>query len=794
VSDTNTTDARPTGKDFIRTIVDRDLAEGRYREVVTRFPPEPNGYLHIGHAKSIVLNFGIAREYGGRCHLRFDDTNPLTEAPEYAEAIEKDVRWLGYDWDALYYAADYFERLYGHAETLVKKGLAYVDSQSEEEIREGRGSLTEPGVDSPYRTRSVEENQDLFRRMREGEFPDGAHVLRAKIDMAHPNMIMRDPLLYRIRHADHYRAGGDWCIYPLYDFAHCLEDAIESISHSLCTLEFENNREIYDWLLDKVGYDEPRPHQYEFARLNVEYTVLSKRRLIRLVQEGHVNGWDDPRMPTIAGIRRRGIPAEALRAFCEMVGVTKVETRVDLGKLEYVVRDQLNRSAPRVMAVLEPIPLEITNYPDGAEEWLDAPSYPHEIGVEGSRSVPFSGELLVEREDVSTDPPAGWRRLAPGREVRLRHAYTVRCNEVVTDPESGEVTAIRCTYDPDTLSRNPDRLVQGVIHWVSSAQALPCEVRLYDRLFGVPDPDDVPDGKDFLHHLSDDSLVVLPGARIEPSVAGDAQDARYQFERVGYFWRDPVDGVGERLVFNRIESLRDTWGRAAAAMKEQASIERSGGEGSAEIPASAVAVKSPEGPEDRVSQEREDARRADSELATRFRRYQEDLGLNVDDADILTGSRRVSDLFEDALEVHAEPRSVAAWVVNEVLRELKEHPAHELPFEGRDLGRLAAMVDAGRVSRIAAKTVFAEMVTSGADPEAVVKERGLAKVSDPSALEPLVDQVMDAWPAKVREYRGGKSGLLGFFVGEVMRKSEGTADPRRVREMLEERLDDLLKG
>ncbi|HZD04734.1 MAG TPA: glutamine--tRNA ligase/YqeY domain fusion protein, partial [Longimicrobiales bacterium] len=399
--------------DFIREIVAQDSQAGRYGgQVVTRFPPEPNGYLHIGHAKAIVLNFGIAREYGGRCNLRFDDTNPLTEEPEFAEAMQEDIRWLGYEWDALYYAADYFGQLYRHAETLVKKGKAYVDSQSEEEIREGRGSLTEPGTDSPYRDRTVEENLDLLRRMRSGEFPDGSHVLRARIDMAHPNMIMRDPLLYRIRHASHYRAGGEWCIYPLYDFAHCLEDAIEGITHSLCSLEFENNREIYDWLLDEVGYEEPRPHQYEFARLNVDYTILSKRKLIRLVREGHVRGWDDPRMPTLVGLRRAGVPPGAIRDFVAMVGVTKVETRVDVGKLEFQVRDRLNRTAPRVMAVLDPLRVVITNYPKGGEEWLDAPYYPRDIPLEGSRRVPFSGELYVERDDLALEPPEGWRRLA----------------------------------------------------------------------------------------------------------------------------------------------------------------------------------------------------------------------------------------------------------------------------------------------------------------------------------------------------------------------------------------------
>ena len=789
MSDPNSVVTRPAGRDFVRTIIDRDLAEGRYGDIVTRFPPEPNGYRHIGHAKSIVLNFGIAREYGGRCHLRFDDTNPLTEAPEFVEAIEKDVRWLGYEWDALYYAADYFEQLYEHAETLVRKGLSYVDSQTEEEIREGRGSVTEPGVDSPYRTRSVAENLDLLRRMRAGEFPDGTHVLRARIDMAHPNMIMRDPLLYRIRHAHHYRTGEDWRIYPLYDFAHCLEDAIEGISHSLCTLEFENNREIYDWLLDEVGYEEPRPHQYEFARLNVEYTVLSKRKLIRLVQGGHVSGWDDPRMPTIAGLRRRGIPPQAVRTFCEMVGVTKVETRVDVGKLEFAVRDHLNRSAPRVMAVLEPLRVEITNYPEGEDEWIDAPYYPREIDIEGSRSVPFSRELWVERDDFASDPPDGWRRLAPGQEVRLRHAYTIRCDEVVTDPGTGDVIGLRCSYDPETLSRNPDRPVAGVIHWVSARHALPFEARLYDRLFDVPDPDDVPEGMDFLHHLSKESLVVLENAMVEPSVRDDPPDTRYQFERLGYFWRDPVDGTGEKLAFNRIESLRDTWGKAVAqaqaVVQTEAVVEAHVTEQMPVKPETKA-----EGPQDRVSEEREEARRADPELADRFRTYRDELGLEADDADILTGSRSVSDLFEDALEVHAAPRSVAAWVVNEVMRELKDSTAQDLAFGGRELGRLAEMVDSGRVSRIAAKTVFAEMVESGADPEEIVLERGLAKVTDPSALKPLVEGVVDAWPQKVIDYREGKKGLLGFFVGEVMKESGGTADPQRVREMLEARLGD----
>jgi glutaminyl-tRNA synthetase len=787
VTDPSAPPSRRPGKDFIRTLIDEHLEEGRYEEVVTRFPPEPNGHLHIGHAKSIVLNFGIAEEYGGRCHLRFDDTNPLTEEEAYADAIEEDVRWLGYEWDELFYAADYFERLYDHAETLIRKGKAYVDSQSEAEIRERRGSVIEPGVDSPYRDRPVQENLDLFRRMRAGEFEEGEHVLRARIDMAHPNMIMRDPLLYRIRHASHYRTGDAWCIYPLYDYAHCLEDAIEEITHSLCTLEFENNREIYDWILDEVGYTEPRPHQYEFARLNLEYTVLSKRKLIRLVKEGHVDGWDDPRMPTISGLRRRGIPPSAVRAFCEMIGVTKADTRVDVGKLEYTVRDELNRTAPRVLAVLRPLKVVVTNYEEGAEEWIDASSYPRDVDLEGSRPLPFGRELWIEGGDFAEDPPEGWRRLAPGWEVRLRHAYTLRCDEVVRDPDTGDVTELRCTYDPETLGRNPDRPVKGVIHWVSAAHALPAEVRLYDRLFGVPDPDQAPEGEDFVSNLNPDSLEVLDGARVEPSVADLPADTRLQFERIGYLWRDPVDGRGDRLVFNRIVALRDTWSARREAAEEAAGGDSAPDRDSTEG-GDAGSRPAPAGPADRISDQRREARAADPELASRFRRYQDDLGLELDDADILTGSRSVSRFFEEAMEVHDEPRSVAVWIVNELMRELKDREVGDLPFGGRALGRLARLVDDDRISRVVAKEIFEEMVDEGVDPEEVVERRGLSKISDASALEPTVDAVLEAWPGKVREYREGKTGLLGFFVGRVMRETGGKADPRLAKEMLSRRL------
>ncbi|MDT8342237.1 MAG: glutamine--tRNA ligase/YqeY domain fusion protein, partial [Longimicrobiales bacterium] len=532
----------PAGRDFIRQIIDRHRAEDRYPGIVTRFPPEPNGYLHIGHAKSICLNFGLAHEYGGRCHLRFDDTNPLTEDEEYTDAIRRDVRWLGFDWgEHLYFASDYFERMYAVAEALIRRGKAYVDSSSEAEIRAARGTVTEPGRPTRYRDRPVDENLDLFRRMRAGEFPDGAHVLRARIDLASPNMIMRDPVLYRIRHAHHYRTGDEWCIYPLYDYAHCLEDAFEGVTHSLCTLEFDNNREIYDWILDQAGFREPRTHQYEFARLNLDYTVLSKRRLIRLVQEGHVAGWDDPRLPTLAGLRRRGVPPEAIRRFCDLVGVAKANSTVDVGKLDYAVREALNPVAPRVLGVVNPLRVVLTDWPEGEFRDLAAPFFPDDPDSP-TRPLAWGRELWIDADDFAEVPPRGWKRLSPGAEVRLRHGYVIRCDQVVTDPETGRVQELRCTHDPGTLGRNPDRKIGGTLHWVSAAHAVVAEFRLYDRLFRAPDPDDVPEDGDFIANLNPDSLVVARGY-VEPAAvlgtdgaASDAAseapwEARVQFER-----------------------------------------------------------------------------------------------------------------------------------------------------------------------------------------------------------------------------------------------------------------------
>ena len=553
---------------FIRTIVLEDLKANKNNgRVVTRFPPEPNGYLHIGHAKSICLNFGIAAEFNGRCNLRFDDTDPSKEEIEYVDAIQADVRWLGFDWeDRLCYASDYFEKLYEYAVQLIKKGKAYVDSLSADEIREYRGTLTEPGRNSPHRERSIQENLDLFERMRAGEFADGTHVLRAKIDMTSPNLLMRDPTLYRIRHTPHYRTGDRWCIYPLYDFTHCLSDSIEGITHSLCTLEFENNRPLYDWVLDelKIGC---HPRQIEFARLNLSYTVLSKRKLVELVKNGHVNGWGDPRMPTISGFRRRGYTPESIRNFCERIGVAKRDSIVDIALLEYSVREDLNRRAPRRMGVLRPLKVIIDNYPENQTEELEAINNPEDPAM-GQRKVPFSRELYIEQDDFKEDPPRKFFRLAPGREVRLRYAYFITCREVIKDELTGEVVELRCTYDPVTRGGDsPDgRKVKATLHWVSAAHAIPAEVRLYDHLFNTPNPGKVEEGKDFKSNLNPNSLEVLTSCRVDPNLKDAEPGFLFQFERLGYFCVDSDSGAGN-FVINRTVTLRDAWTKIQKAQK-----------------------------------------------------------------------------------------------------------------------------------------------------------------------------------------------------------------------------------
>ncbi|OGG53122.1 MAG: glutamine--tRNA ligase [Candidatus Handelsmanbacteria bacterium RIFCSPLOWO2_12_FULL_64_10] len=557
-----------SSSDFIREAIKEDMKTGRFGgRMMTRFPPEPNGYLHIGHAKAICIDFGVAQEFGGKCNLRFDDTNPVKEDVEYVEAIKEDIRWLGFDWgDREFYASDYFEQLYEYAVRLIQKGKAYVDDLSPDEIREYRGTLTEPGKESPYRNRSVEENLDLFRRMRAGEFPEGSCVLRAKIDMASGNINLRDPVMYRIIHASHHRTGDRWCIYPMYDWAHGQSDSIEGVTHSLCDTFYEDHRPLYDWFLDQLEIYHPR--QIEFARLNLNFTVLSKRFLLELVREGRVTGWDDPRMPTLSGLRRRGYTPESIRAFCGRIGVAKRENLVDVTLLENSIRDDLNRRAPRVMAVLHPLRVVLENYPEGRMEELEAVNNPEDPGA-GTRKVPFSRVLYIERDDFREDPPKKYFRLAPGREVRLRWGYFIRCVGVVKDEKTGEVVELRCAYDPETRSgAAPDgRKVQGTIHWVSAAHSVEAGVRLYDRLFLGEDPLDQKGGADFKAYLNLNSLETLKGCRVEPSLAGAAPGSRYQFERLGYFCVDP-DSSGGGLVFNRTVSLRDTWAKIERRQRE----------------------------------------------------------------------------------------------------------------------------------------------------------------------------------------------------------------------------------
>ncbi|MGD9725792.1 MAG: glutamine--tRNA ligase/YqeY domain fusion protein [Nitrospiraceae bacterium] len=565
----NTANSAPAS-DFIRDIVAADRAAGKHGgRIVTRFPPEPNGYLHIGHAKSICLNFGIANENpGGACHLRMDDTNPTTEDPEYVRAIRDDVHWLGFDWqDNLFYASDYFEQLYGYAVTLIRKGLAYVDSLNADEMRQFRGTLTEPGRNSPYRERPINENLDLFQRMRAGEFPDGTHVLRAKIDMASPNINLRDPVLYRIRHTAHYRSGTAWCMYPAYDFAHPLSDAIEGITHSICTLEFEDHRPLYDWV---VEHCEPphRPQQIEFARLNMSNTVMSKRKLLDLVERKLVQGWDDPRLSTLKGLRRRGYTPEAIRSFCDAIGVAKRDAVVDVQLLEHFVREDLNKRVPRVMGVLRPLRITIENYPEDQVEELDAVNNPEDPAA-GSRKVPFSRVLYIDRDDFREDPPKQFFRLAPGREVRLRYAYIIKCTGVVTDPGTGDVIELRCTYDPETKSGGPQaqRKVKATIHWVSAPHAVDADVRLYDHLL-ITDPSKIPPDQDWTSYLNPSSLEQLSGCKVEPSLHDAQPGQRYQFERLGYFCVDP-DSIPGRPVFNRTVSLRDSWAKIEKAQQSR---------------------------------------------------------------------------------------------------------------------------------------------------------------------------------------------------------------------------------
>jgi len=747
-------------KDFLRTIVEKDLKEGKYNEIVTRFPPEPNGFPHIGHAKSIAINFGIARDYKGRCNLRMDDTNPTTEDTKYVEALKDAVKWLGFEWDGdVRYTSDYFPKLYEYAKKLITMEKAYVDSLNEEQMREFRGTVTQPGRRSKYANRSVEENLDLFERMKNGEFKDGEHVLRAKIDMSAANMKMRDPILYRIRHAHHYRAGDEWAIYPMYDFGHCLSDYIEGVTHSICTLEFENNREIYDWLIDTLGLKPPRPYQHEFARLNINYTVMSKRLLLELVNKGYVHGWDDPRLPTIAGYRRRGYTPESILNFCDQIGIAKANSVVDVSQLEFCIRDDLNKKAPRVMAVLEPLKVTISNYV--AQEQIDASYYPEDVPKEGSRKVPFSREIYIERDDFCENPPKGYYRLTPDQPVRLKHAYIIKCKEVIKDA-NGKIVEIIAEYYPDSKS-GQDRSgikVQSAIQWVEAKSAKQVELRLYDRLYKNAMPESLED-------LNPNSLQIIKNALIEPAVITQKPDERFQFERQGYFYADPVDYSDENPVFNKIVGLKDSWNK-----KDKSKTPKQ--------------ERKPQPKKVQIDGEVEPMTLQQQQL---FDRYTGELKLNSTVADILARDEKLSSFFEKALLQNDSPVMIANLVANEVARELKEKELSALRFSPDAIARLVQMIDEGTISTKIAKEVFEMMAKSGDDPKRIVEEKGLVQISDPALIEPIIDEVIAKNPQNVQKFKEGNNKLFGFFVGQVLKATQGKANPQVVNELVAKKLE-----
>ena len=744
-------------KDFLRTIVEEDLKSGKYKEIVTRFPPEPNGFPHIGHAKSICINFGIANDYHGHCNLRMDDTNPTTEDTKYVEALKDAVDWLGFEWDGnVRFTSDYFSQIHDYAVELIKIGKAYVDSLNEDEIREYRGTVTEPGKRSKYADRSIEENLDLFEKMKNGEFKDGEHVLRAKIDMSAANMKMRDPLLYRIRHAHHFRAGDEWAIYPMYDFAHCLSDYIEGVSHSICTLEFENNRDIYDWVLDTLGLKAHRPYQHEFARLGINYTVMSKRKLLELVQSGQVSGWDDPRMPTIAGYKRRGYTPESIINFCDQIGIAKANSMVDVAQLEFCIRDDLNTKVPRVLCVLDPLKVTIENY-EGYEE-IDAPYYPHDIPKEGERKIPFSRDIYIERDDFMENPPKDYFRLTPEQPVRLRHGYIISCKEVIKDA-NGKIVEIKAEYYPDSKSGSDTSglKVKSAIQWVSAAEAKKVEIRLYDRLF----KDEAPEG---LEDINPDSLKVIQNALIEPAVITDKPDERFQFERQGYFYADPVDYTDEHPVFNKIVGLKDSWGKKTKPKESEYKPH----------------VK-------KVQIDGEVAPMSEAEQAL-FDKYTNELGLNSEVANTLARDEHLASFYEESLSTLNSPVSLANIVTNEVARELKHMQADELKFNAAQIAELVKMIDDETISSKIAKQVFEEMVASGDNPTQIVEAKGLIQISDPAKIAPIIDEIIAKNPENVAKFQAGNTKLLGFFVGQVLKATGGKANPQVVNELVSEQL------
>ena len=756
-------------KDFLRVIVSEDLKKGKYEEIVTRFPPEPNGFPHIGHAKSICINFGIAQDFKGHCNLRMDDTDPTKEDTIYVEALKDAVKWLGFNWgEKVYHTSDYFPKLYEYAIKLIKMGKAYVDSLNEEEIREYRGTVTQAGKRSTYSNRSIEENLDLFERMKKGKFKDGEHVLRAKIDMSAANMKMRDPLLYRIRHTHHYRAGNEWHIYPMYDFAHCLSDYIEGVTHSICTLEFENNRDIYDWVLDTLELNPPRPYQYEFARLGINYTVMSKRKLLELVQNNYVNGWDDPRMPTIAGYKRRGYTPESIINFCDQIGIAKANSMVDVSQLEFCIRDDLNKKVPRVLAVLNPLKVTIENYeaPNGELEEIDAPYYPHDVPKEGSRTIPFTKELYIERDDFSENPPKSFYRLTPEQPVRLRHGYIISCKEIIKD-ENGEIIEIIAQYYPNSKSGNDTSgiKVKSAIQWVSKEHAKKIEVRLYDRLYKNEAPESLED-------LNPNSLKIIKNALIEPAVIKEKKDERFQFERQGYFYADPIDYTDENPVFNKIVSLKDSWSK-----KTQASENKN--------------------KEDNKSNQKQEVKKeivhGEAEALTKeqealFLKYTKELKLNNEVSNILARDEKLSSFYEETLKELNSPVALANIISNDVAKQLKEKSIKELKFSTSEIVELIKMLDEEIISTKIAKQVFEEMSERGGKPKQIVEDKGLIQISDPTMILPIIDEVIAKNPDNVEKYKAGNEKLFGFFVGQVLKATQGKANPKVVNELVKKQL------
>lgn len=749
-------------KDFLRTIVEKDLKSAQYKEVITRFPPEPNGFPHIGHAKSICINFGIAQDYKGKCNLRMDDTNPTTEDTVYVEALKDAVRWLGFSWgDKEYYTSNYFDILYGYAIKLIKMGKAYVDSASEEEIRENRGTVTQAGKRSKYANRTIEENLDMFERMKNGEFKDGEHVLRARIDMSASNMQLRDPLLYRIRHTKHHRTGDTWCIYPMYDFAHCLSDYTEGVTHSICTLEFENNRDIYDWVLETLELPKPRPYQYEFARLNINYTVMSKRKLLELVNKNLVNGWDDPRMPTIAGYKRRGYTPESIKNFCDQIGIAKTNSMVDVSQLEFCIRDDLNTKVPRVMCILNPLKVTISNY-DGDED-INASYYPSDVPKEGSRILPFSKEIYIQRDDFDENPPKGYYRLTPTQSVRLKHAYIITCEELIKDKD-GKVVQIIAKYHKDSKSGNDTSgiKVKSAIQWVEKKSAKKVEVRVYDRLF----KDELPEG---LENINPDSLKIIKDALIEPAVINEKIDVRYQFEREGYFYADPIDYTDASPVFNKIVGLKDSW-----AKKSKHDNGSRNGRKTKKAPVQIEGEVTPMTAQEQII----------------FDKLTIKDGLNNEVANTLARDAKLSSFYEEALNVNKSAKTIANLVANEVARELKDKEITELKFDAKQLASLVSMIDDSIISSKIAKQVFEEMVNSGNEPKNIVEDKGLIQISDLAIIEPIIDEVIEKNPDNVLKFKNGNTKLLGFFVGQVLKATGGKANPGVVNQLVSKKLNE----